>query len=427
MEMEAQPFVIDNDFFRNISSINNLPQLFLKPPEEVIRVELEYKQPGFLGEMYPISTVITKKEGYELVNILAVFFELKDDNSPKSRINRKASIVSVDSNEESEWSYHLYVVLYNEIKKLSSYEYNVTSLVESNKAINFCMKFREERRMNFEVVFKYTARKILKDGSKAEEFTAESKNVFYIDVFCPFTLSSEWVNPYCCIAEEEANRDKVNLPIGESIMLGVKITAGSFPLITIYDLKLKIKDNELVKDTTEEVIGWDNWPITLGLFESFTTSFCIKTLEAFNNRQIADMEILWSRADSEAREKILCAIPVPKVNAIDSCVILKLLSLPDNAVLYKEFLVEYQLRNTTKTSIEIKVEVKDNKDFFLTGNMEAKIIIPPQESEEIKFSMYPLKSGKLFLPGLILSMISGGDAIQKAMDSSSKYAVYVFS
>eukprot|EP00826_Nyctotherus_ovalis_P007946 TRINITY_DN12051_c0_g1_i2.p1 TRINITY_DN12051_c0_g1~~TRINITY_DN12051_c0_g1_i2.p1 ORF type:complete len:180 (-),score=46.30 TRINITY_DN12051_c0_g1_i2:37-576(-) len=160
---------------------------------------------------------------------------------------------------------------------------------------------------------RYMGRKVLKSGEKAEQFVGVSKTKFYVDVFCPFVLATEWMNPYCCINEQE-KEDKVCLPVGEKILLGVKITTGSFPLVTIHSIQLKIKDSELIRNLTEQA---NDWQLTLGLFESFSTSFCVKTLQSFTSRQVAGLQILWSRADSEG-SKILCDIPVSKVSAIDS-------------------------------------------------------------------------------------------------------------
>lgn len=420
LELEAEPLVVEHDFARNLAP-SRLPLLLIAPPAELVTAALVHRQPAFLGEMYPLSATISKNNSYEITNLMATFREQSEDVPRDKQTSRKASVVSADSNDEDAWSYHLYAALDNEVQRLTSHEHNVTALADKNAPVQFCVLFREERRMNFELVLRYTARKVLKSGEKAEEFAGVSKTKFYVDVFCPFVLASEWINPYCCMSEQE-REDKVCLPVGEKILLGVKITAGSFPLVTIHNIQLKIKDSELIRSLTEEA---NDWQLTLGLFESFSTSFCVETLQPFDSRQVADVEILWSRADG-GRSKILCSIPVPQVSAVHSCVALKLVDVPDRVEVFREFAVRYKARNTTMAAVEAKAAVSDNKDFFLTGDMQTKIIIPPQQCEDILFSMYPLKSGKFYLPGVMLSIVTGANVSEKVLDSTSRYAIYVF-
>ena len=439
LEMEAEPFVIDNDFFRNMIPGEKKAQLFIRETEQVITATITHKQPAFLGELYPISISMKQKEDYEVVQLLAVFCEITESEKSnektdkKTSSNRKASVVSIDSNDD-DWNYILYTMINNSMQKLTSHDYNITDIFRKTESIDFYMQFREEGRANFDLIFRYTAKKILKDGSKTNEFTMENKLSFYVDVLCPFILKTEWVTPdpcMNCINERlyRNNGRKTYLKVNEKNMLGVKVSAGSFPLVEVHDMKLKIKnDGEtvLIRDCTGDLNDHNEWPITLGLSESLSSAFCIQPLIAFNDKQIADIKISWNRVDNQSAEKIICAIPIPMVNAIGPCLSIEVIQIPDKVYKFKEFFVAYKLQNITSSVLDIKLGIEDSKEFFITGEMETKITIPSYGTDELKIGLHPTKCGKLTLPNIIASIITSNVASEAVIDGNYRYSIYCF-
>ena len=296
------------------------------------------------------------------------------------------------------------------------------------------MEFREEGKKKFEVIYRYTARKICQNGTRESEFIMENKECFSIEVLCPFILMNEWITPdpnlKCNNTRFYFNGQlKTNLGLDKKAILGVKISTGSFPKVDIHGIKLKVKDgNETnyIDDCTKEVNEWKEWPITLNESESLAVAFSILPLKLFNEQQIAEVEIQWNRTGLPATERAICSIPLLPTSTIDSCINISIASLSPKAIKYKEFFVDYIIRNTTSNIIEIKVSVGEALSFFLGGDLEARLILPPYEFDNFKLVLVPLKCGKFELPSISVSMIAMGGVSEPIIDNNFKYSIYVF-
>jgi len=438
-------------FSFNTMISHKLPQLHILNTERVIETSISHTQPAFLGEQYPVNISVKQIDTYEVSNLLITFCEIIDeekqqkthvDRKASRKNSRKASIVSVDSADSPDWSYALYLekIEKNEsgaeisnITKLPHHHHTISSFNGRQENIKFFMQFREEGRKNFELIYRYTGKKTFKDGTTSTEFTLENREYFFVDVLCPFVLSSEWITPEPCMSCAntqfyQSGQAKTHLGIGKKALLGAKISTGSHPKVKIHDVKLKVKDDgtiKLIEDCTIQDSKWQGWPIVLGISESLSATFSVLPLVSFNDQQIADIEILWSRATEKESEKTVCAIPLPQVTATDSCVDVIMTSIPTKAVKFKEFFVTYELKNTTGAVIETKLSMDESPHFFISGEISTKITLPPYVTDEIKFGLTPLRCGKFDLPSMTISMIAGGSC-EPIIDGHFKHAIYVF-
>eukprot|EP00826_Nyctotherus_ovalis_P014870 TRINITY_DN14183_c0_g1_i1.p1 TRINITY_DN14183_c0_g1~~TRINITY_DN14183_c0_g1_i1.p1 ORF type:complete len:375 (+),score=103.30 TRINITY_DN14183_c0_g1_i1:353-1477(+) len=371
---------------------------------------------------------------YEVENLLITFCEIKEAAKGNAVQRRKASIKSVDSSEAFNWSYLLYITNIDKesksVEKLEQHQYSVISLGVAEQILDFFMEFREEGKKSFEVIFRYTARKKLNDGKLQPEFTLEHRECLNVLVLCPFVLTTEWITPDPNINCDNAHfyfigQPKTHLGINKKAVLNGKISAGSFPKVDIYGVALKPKDDS-VADCTSELTNWKRWPVTLSEYESLSISFLMLPLKLFNDQQVADIEILWNRNKGSETERFICSIPLPPVSAIESCIEVAIASAPPRARKFREFFVDYAIRNTTGSIIEIRVKVGESPHFYLAGEIESKIILPPHEAEHIKFGLVPLRCGKFDLPDIYISMIVMGGMSEPIINNNFKYSIYVF-
>jgi len=391
---------------------------------EIITPLLIYKQPGFLGEQYPFSIKLTRAETYEVKSLVIAFCEV--DNNPKSLVIqpvkvRKASIRSVDSDDIPSWSYLLYISNPENglVEKLEDYQYTLIEV--KDQVLNFFMKFREEGNKSFEVIFRYTACRQLTNNTLTPEFTLEHKEYFNVQVLCPFILKTEWIIPDPNTSCNNAYFNKTHLGINKKAILNTKISTGSFPKVEIHNVSLKTK-GDFVNDCTKELTHWKKWPITLSEYESLSLSFIIVALRKFENQQMADIDVLWNRSGKN-ENKSICSIPLPHITANDSSIDVTLTSVPPIAKRFKELFTDYIIRNTTNAMIEIKVKIEESLHFFLAGEIETRIILPPYETEAIKFGLVPLRCGKFDLPSICVSMVAVSEPI---INSNFKHSIYVF-
>jgi len=401
---------------------------------EIISSSLIYKQPTFLGEHYPISIKLVQSEMYEIEDLLITFCKIDVNKASAGEVLQvpKASIKSIDCPDDFDWNYFLYIVNSEEdkisVEKLEDHQYNVTSLEKIEQILNFFMEFRVEGRKSFEVIFRYKTRKKLNNLQSA--FTLEHKELFNVDVLCPFILTTEWITPDPNVNCDNTHfyfigQPRTHLGIHKKAILNAKITAGSFPKVKIYNVAFKSKD-ELIMNCTNEVTSWNNWPITLSECESLSLSFVVMALRQFNNQQVADIEILWNRNEESKAKRFICSIPLQPISTIESCVEISITSIPPKAKKFKEFLVGYAIKNTTESIIETKVRIEDSPHFYLAGEIETKIILPPCGIDYIKYAFIPLRCGKFDLPSLFVWRMVMGGMRETIINNNFKCSIYVF-
>lgn len=387
---------------------------------------MTHQSPAFLGEIYPLSISIAQLKTYKLKSILITFCELLPEEGrahSKSSGSRKASLVGGDS---AEWSYALYV---GDGEKLEHHHCTVNNPKESEE-VRLGMQFREEGPKKFEVIFRCTIGKEDDKEGAESEFTVESKECFELEVLCPFNIATEWITSESLMRESSAanGESEINLPMREKSVVEVKIATGSYPQVDIHNVSLKIRDAgipKLIEDCTNPADTWQDWPVTLSNSESLSLAFSVRPLTPFNSQQVADVEILWSRTDRPNSKQVACSIPLPFVRAANQGVDVHLVSGPCKAVRGREFFVAYEVRNRTGVVVSVEVKVEASGNFFVAGEVEGKVMVPPNEVELISFGMLPLRSGKLELPAILLSTVSKEGVKKTLMDSNSKHPVYV--
>ncbi len=419
--------------------------LVIKATERVLDFGVEHKQPAFLGERYPISLALKQTETYEVTSMLATFCEYVEDEKSRQRVRklsssspskRRASVVSSDSADPPDWSYVLFVKTpaAEDSVKLQQHNYSLPVPIPREQTAQFSMQFREEGRKGFELILRYTAHKTLRDGTKSADFTLENKAFFTVEVLCPFVLVCEWLTPEPCLSTANSQfycdgLPRVHVGIGKKALLGVRLSTGSYPEVEMHSVRLKLKENEgtgLADDCTPPAVPWTHWPLVLGPSESFSATYSILPTMKFTEKQIGDLEIVWNRAAEAGKgEKITCAIPVWPASAVNYCIDVSMVP-PLRAVKYREFFVTYSLKNTTGTSIEIKVVTEESPHFFIIGEINTQLVLPPYETDELKFGLIPLRCGKFDLPITTVSVIIGGGVTEPIVDRHFSNSIYVF-
>jgi len=393
--------------------------------DKVIESSIKHKSPAFLGEVYPLVLNITQMKNYKVKSLLITLCEiLEEEKHLTKRIpgNRKASLISCGSEDSDDWTYILYVG--ESMEKLKNHHYVINEPKESED-IKFGLQFREEGKKKFEVMFMCTISKAFNDKGEESEFTIESKDFFTLEVLCPFNLITEWIIPEPSI--EQLNKSKTYLGVNEKSTLGVKIVTGSYPQANIYNIAFKIRHEDILKlieDYTNTESQWKEWPVTLGKGECLSLSYSILALMPFNDQQIADIEILWSRVDND--KKISCLIPLPAVSANKQGINVKLSSVPAKMIKSKECFVTYEINNATEEIANVEYKVEENDHFFVAGDVEGKLILSSYEAEEVSIGLIPLYSGKFDLPSVVIAIASKEGTNHILIDSNFKYPVYVF-
>jgi hypothetical protein len=421
--------------------------------ERVLEFAVVHKQPAFLGERYHLTLQLKKLATYEITSILATFCEVQESEKRHSRrdrkqSSRKASVVSSDSwpGEGPDWSYALYVPtpgmaldpessepLEGSITKLTHHHCTLPAMQSVEQRQYFYMQFREEGKKTFELILRYTGKKLMHDGTYGPEFTLDCREFFSVEVQCPFSLACEWLTSDPCTSCINAQfalegQGKTHLAVKKQAFLGVRINTGSYQSVRVHDVRLKLKDSgplRLVDNYTLPSSQWEPQPVVVGYGESFSACFALQPAMQFDAQQFADLEVVWSRANDRKEDKTVCSMPVWDVTSTESCVDVRL-DPPPRAQRFKEFRMAVRLRNTTATGIETKVVLEENPHFCVAGELSTHLTLPPHGVDTLNYAMVPLRSGKFELPKITLYMVAGGKECEPILSTHFDQSVFVF-
>eukprot|EP00826_Nyctotherus_ovalis_P017857 TRINITY_DN15281_c0_g1_i1.p1 TRINITY_DN15281_c0_g1~~TRINITY_DN15281_c0_g1_i1.p1 ORF type:complete len:229 (+),score=30.24 TRINITY_DN15281_c0_g1_i1:24-689(+) len=180
-----------------------------------------------------------------------------------------------------------------------------------------------------------------------------------------------------------------------------------------------------LKTCTKSRTAYKRWPVILGRSESFSSSFCVQPLNEFPQSHVASVELVWGRINSPM--KSVCTLPLPEVSTGISDVLISAIFVPERVVIYQELFIVYNFKNATAGILEVRIHMEGSQDFLLNGNAAGKLILPPYESDELRYTLLPLKAGKLSLPKLSVSVLNvEGMQIPRAQHSYES-SIYVFS
>ncbi len=424
--------------------------------ERVMNLLVYHKPPAFLSERYSVSLLLKPLPTYEITSALITINEVvaEPEKNPQQQqqketkaSSRKASMVSADSgsSDTADWNFLLYAhkpgketaVVTPEnvdeiVEQLPQHHYTLQSIKSPEQLAPLYMKFRVEGKKSFEVAIRYTARKLMHDGTLGTEFVMENKEYFSIDVLCPFEMSCEWFAPEPSSGSSASPQAinpaaKARLTINKRATLSVKISTEGFQDVAIHDINMMLKEESLAKllEQKEGPSKWTRWPVVIGMGEQFSASFSVLPLVAFKDKQLGDVEIVWSRVNDKKGEKTVCSIPIWEVTATEDCVDISL-EPPLRAIKLQEFNVVLKIRNMTATILETKVAVEENGDFLIGGELCTLLTLPPYFIDELRYTLVPLNCGKLDLPKPVVYMMSGGKPIESITDRNLEQSIYVF-
>ena len=457
-------------------------------------ISVLHKQPAFLGEHYNVSVQIKPYPSYEITSAVATFNEKPADEksparepgekresekSPEKRAkspakakdeeksstipgneekppakkekgqkssSRRASVVSADSSssDSTEWSFILYahkagkesVVISPEnvdelLDKLPSNHYTIPSIKLSELIFPLYFQFRVEGKKNFELSVRYTARKIMHDGSYSSEFILENKESFDVNVLCPFAISCEWLAPEPSTGGDQQTitlGTKARLLVNKRATLGVKISTKGFQDVAIHDINLVLKEEGVVKlleNTRFKESKWTLWPIIIGGGEQFAATFAMLPINQFKDKQLGDVEIIWSRVNDKKGEKTICSIPIWETTSTETCIDI-IVEPPLKAVKLQEFNVNVRLRNCLSATVETKVVIQESPDFLIAGELSSLITLPPFAEDLLRYTMVPLRCGRLEFPRPIVYVLVSGNPTEPVGDRGLEQYIYVF-
>ena len=296
--------------------------------EKVLDYKILHKAPAFIGERYSIVLHLNPHPTYEISEAQISFTE-EYDVDKKSSSSRRPSCISADSEgEPNDWNFLLFCpktqsnYLSPDIDKQAEQKFNVSNIKYPEHIIQLFFQFRVDGEKSMAIKIRYTAKKVLlQNGDPSSDFTLETKDIINIEVRSPFGISCDWIaqDPYtnCSNSRQIMNGlSKPQISVGKPATLSVKISPSSFQTITIFDVKLKIKEANSIKmlENSQECNSkWKDWPIPISSGEMFSSAFYLVSLTPFSNLQVADVEILWSR--SPESERYICSIPISEVSS----------------------------------------------------------------------------------------------------------------
>ena len=120
----------------------------------------------------------------------------------------------------------------------------------------------------------------------------------------------------------------------------------------------------------------------------------------------------------------LCKIPSCLVSAEEGDFEIQVVK-PEEGKKEKEFAIEFIIRNVCAEMLQFEVEVSPSESFFLAGEMDIVLSVPPFREEVLSYMLVPLEIGKLNLPVFQIkktSMIPH----QKDSEVNQSYAYTIF-
>jgi len=421
----------------------------VKQNDKVMNLEILHKQPAFLGEKYAVNFKLQPIEGYQIKSSELFFTEILDniqrstsevkkenDKSKKLSHSRRASVVSMDSNnsENSEWSYLLYSQAPEKdndslIERPPHHHYIVPELKDKQENIKLYFQFRVEGRKFFEATLKYTAQKIMPDLTLGPEFILENKAYFNIEVMCPFEFTSEWLTIGTLSKKPEINLGQPNkgiLQLNKKATLDIKISTKGSESVLIHQLDFKIKEHDLINHIAHlQESKWENWPVLINPGETFSHCIPILPIAEFKEKQLGDLEIVWTRADDKTKEKTNCTIPISEASC-ETPILEISAEYPLKGNKLSEFEMCVKFKNTTENIVETKVVLEENENFLISGELQANITFPPYCEDFMKFTLLPIKCGKLVMPKPIVYLIMNGKTTDPIFDKNFEQSIYVF-
>jgi len=381
------------------------------PNPGVLNTRIIHNQPAYIGEHYDFKIELQSVIEYKITDVTMRFVEVSKIDGP---LNKRAIMIRSNSKQDKErsfWVYSRCIVEGKEIiEELLKESYTISLIEKEHEVIPLYLKFHEEGERTFEIHLRYSARKVMSDGSLGIEFTMNSKQKFTINVITPFEISWNWlIFGYKPLPKDCLMMNKKTLIDANIIAKGA---------ILIHNAVFNIKEKDLIHSLNTRH-NLNQYPVEVLRGETFNQLFTLLPIAKFNNKDVGDIEITWSRIDN--KEQCKCHVNMNEVNCVNPLLDIHL-SSPTEGYIFKEFNMEVILENISTNILELKITINDIPSLLIEGEIRTNVTLFPYRKEILNYTLLPVMCGNLELPSISVE----SSYINKSFLARPNKTVFIF-